>query len=125
MRVLKPILSFLRARIQDYKPNKWYVIRQVLNRETETYSVWVNGKLKCENLPVLTTSGDSEAVSTYDIEAFSVSQCYNSVVGYFDDVKVFSKQLDFFVIPEVPLGAIIGLVGMFTALGTYYRFKKK
>ena len=73
----------------------------------------------------MTTSGDSEAVSTYDIEAFSVSQCYNSVVVYFDDVKVFSKQLDFFVIPEVPLGAIIGLVGMFTALGTYYRFKKK
>jgi hypothetical protein len=61
-----------------------------LNRDLETYSVWINGELKEENLSVTTTSGDTVNYPSYGIEAFSVSQCYNNVAIYFDDVKVFS-----------------------------------
>jgi hypothetical protein len=39
---------------------------------------------------VKTTSGDVTASPSHGIEAFSVSQCFNSVTVYFDDVKIFS-----------------------------------
>jgi hypothetical protein len=41
-------------------------------------------------LLVKTTSGDVTAYPSHGIEAFSVSQCFNSVTVHFDDVKIFS-----------------------------------
>ncbi|MFA5363843.1 MAG: hypothetical protein WC325_01510 [Candidatus Bathyarchaeia archaeon] len=76
--------------LQTFVAGTWYTVKQVMNRDTQTYSVWVNGELKAENLPVTNTSGDATC-TPYMIEAFSVSQCYNSVTVYFDDVKVFSS----------------------------------
>jgi hypothetical protein len=92
--------------LQSYLPDTWYIIRQVLNRDLETYSVWVDGELKIENLPVMTTSGDSSAYPSYGIEAFSVSQCYNNVAVYFDDVKVFTV---FEVDPKLSLEPTSGI----------------
>jgi parallel beta-helix repeat protein len=76
--------------LQSYVDDTWYKIKLIMNRDSETYSVWVDGELKGENLAVKTTSGDVTAYPSYEIEAFSVSQCFNSVTAYFDDVKVFS-----------------------------------
>jgi len=76
--------------LQSYVDGTWYKIKLIMNRDSETYSVWVDGELKGENLAVTTTSGDVTAYPSYEIEAFSVSQCYNSITAYFDDVKVFS-----------------------------------
>jgi hypothetical protein len=76
--------------LQSYVADTWYKIKLVMDRSRETYSVWVDGELKGENLHVTTTQGDSSAYPSSEIDAFSVSQCYNSVTVYFDDVKVFS-----------------------------------
>jgi nitrous oxidase accessory protein len=81
--------------LQSYVADTWYKIRVIMNRDKETYSVWVDGELRGENLAVTTSSGDITDYPSYEIEAFSVSQCYNSVTAYFDDVKVFSSfELD-------------------------------
>jgi hypothetical protein len=76
--------------LQSYVAGTWYKIKLIMDRNSETYSVWVDGELKGENLHVTNTSGDMAAYSSSEIDAFSVSQCYNSVTVYFDDVKVFS-----------------------------------
>jgi len=78
--------------LQSYVADKWYKIKVIMNRDKEAYSVWVDGELKGENLAVTTTSGNITDHPSYEIEAFSVSQCYNSVTAYFDDVKVFEAS---------------------------------
>jgi parallel beta-helix repeat protein len=75
--------------LQSYVADAWYKIRVIMDRDREAYSVWVDGELKGENLAVTTTSGNITDYPSYEIEAFSVSQCYNSVTAYFDDVRVF------------------------------------
>jgi hypothetical protein len=77
--------------LQSYVADTWYKIRLVMDRTTDTYAVWVDDKLKGENLTVTTTSGPITDYPSSGIAAFSVSQCYNSVTAYFDDVKVFSS----------------------------------
>jgi nitrous oxidase accessory protein len=77
--------------LQSYVADTWYKIKLVMDRADDTYSVWVDGELKGENLTVTTTSGPIADYPSSEIEAFSVSQCYNSVTAYFDDVKVFSS----------------------------------
>jgi hypothetical protein len=76
--------------LQSYVDGTWYKIKLIMDRDNETYSVWVDGELKGENLLVKTTSGDVTAYPSHGIEAFSVSQCFNSVTVHFDDVKIFS-----------------------------------
>jgi len=78
--------------LQSYVADKWYKIKVIMNRDKEAYSVWVDGELKGENLAVTTTSGNITDYPSYEIEAFSVSQCYNSVTAYFDDVRVFEAS---------------------------------
>jgi hypothetical protein len=75
---------------QPYVTDKWYNVKSILDRETETYSVWIDGVLLGENLAVTTTAGDISTYPTSLIEAFSVLQHYNSVKIYFDDVRVFA-----------------------------------
>jgi parallel beta-helix repeat protein len=75
--------------LQSYVVDRWYKIKVIMDRDREAYSVWVDGELKGENLAATTTSGNIADHPSYEIEAFSVSQCYNSVTVYFDDVKVF------------------------------------
>lgn len=75
--------------LQSYEACKWYTIKQIMDRTSGTYSVWVDEELKAENLKVASTSGSIESYPASDITAFSVSQCYNGVTVYFDDVKMF------------------------------------
>ncbi len=77
--------------LQQYSPDTWYTVTQVINRDQETYNVWIDGELKAQNLAVSSTQGDASSYPSYGIEAFSLSQCYNHVAVYFDDVKVFSE----------------------------------
>jgi len=77
--------------LQSYVADTWYKIKLVMDRNSDTYSVWVDGELKGENMPVTNTSGGMTAYPSSEIDAFSVSQCYNSVTVYFDAVKVFSS----------------------------------
>jgi hypothetical protein len=77
--------------LQSYVADRWYKIKLIMNRNNDTYNVWVDDELKGENLNVTTTSGPITSNPTSGIEAFSVSQCYNSVTAYFDNVKIFSS----------------------------------
>lgn len=61
------------------------------DRSSETYSVWVDGVLKAEDLPVTTSVGNIEDSPSSGIKAFSVSQNYDNVKVYYDDVNVFFK----------------------------------
>lgn len=79
--------------LQSYVANKWYKVTLVLNRPSDTYSVWVDGVLCGENLNVTTSSPPETDHPSYEIEAFSVSQCYNQIQAYFDDVEVFASPV--------------------------------
>lgn len=79
--------------LQPYVANKWYKITLILDRPSDTYSVWVDGVLCGENLNVTTTSPPETENPLYEIEAFSISQCYNQIQTYFDDVEVFASPV--------------------------------
>ena len=76
--------------LQSYIANKWYKIMLILDRPSDTYSVWVDDVLCGENINVTTSSPPETEHPSYETEAFSVSQCYNQIQAYFDDVKVFA-----------------------------------
>jgi hypothetical protein len=77
--------------LQSYVAGEWYKVSLLLDRASDTYSVWVDDVLRGENLSVGTTSPPEMSPISYEIEAFSLSQCYNTVKVYFDDVKVFGE----------------------------------
>jgi hypothetical protein len=77
--------------LQSYVAEKWYKVLLLLDRPSDTYSVWIDDVLRGENLTVDSTSSPEMGPVSYEIEAFSVSQCYNSVKVYFDGVKVFGE----------------------------------
>lgn len=79
--------------LQTFVTNRWYQVSVILNRTSETYSVWIDHEIVAENLPVVTNHEglpEAETETTWDIEAFALSQNYYSTKVYFDDVKIFS-----------------------------------
>lgn len=93
--------------LQSYAADTWYKIKVVIDRTTETYSVWIDDKLLGENLRVTTTSGDIATYPSNQIEAFSVSQCYNGVKIYFDDVAIFEEAT--LLVPALELTPNMGI----------------
>jgi hypothetical protein len=62
-----------------------------MDRNFETFSLWVDDVLLGENFPVKTNKGPMTADETpWKIQAFAVSQNYYGSTVYFDDVVVFS-----------------------------------
>jgi len=73
-----------------YVAEKWYKVTVILDRNSETYSCWIDNELQDENIPVRTNKGEmTEDESTWDIECLSLSQDFHSVKVYFDDVRIF------------------------------------
>jgi len=73
--------------LQPYVPGRWYKIRLVLDRSTNTFSVWINDKLKASGI---------KTENAYEIDALELSSGWGSYSGvkcYFDDVRVFTTQL--------------------------------
>jgi hypothetical protein len=66
--------------LQIYYPNTWYKIRLVLNRPTNTFSVWIDDVLKASNLGT---------VESYDVNALALASEWGGVKSYYDDVRVF------------------------------------
>jgi len=71
--------------LQYYAAKRWYQVKVILDKSSDTYGVWIDGVLRADNLHLDRPS--------YEIEAFSVSQCYNNVKVYFDDAKIFELAL--------------------------------
>ena len=77
--------------LQSYVADRWYKVTQIINRNTETCSIWIDDVLVGQNLTSYTNNGPLKAgETTWDIESFAISQNYFSTKVYFDDVKVFS-----------------------------------
>ncbi len=77
--------------LQSYVADRWYKVTVIMDRNAETYSLWIDDVLVGENLTVRTNKGPMTAEETpWEMEAFVVSQHYHSATVYFDDVVVFS-----------------------------------
>jgi hypothetical protein len=77
--------------LQSYVADRWYKVTVIMDRNAETYHLWIDDVLVGENLTVMTNRGPMTAEETpWKIEAFAVSQNYHSTNAYFDDVTVFS-----------------------------------
>jgi hypothetical protein len=77
--------------LQSYVAGRWYKVTVIMDRNAETYSLWIDDVLVGENLTVMTNKGPMTAEETpWKIGAFAVSQNYHSATVYFDDVVVFS-----------------------------------
>ena len=61
----------------------------MLDRPTATYSVWIDDQLCGENLTLTTSAPPATSDPAYEIEAFSLGQCYNYAKVYFDNVRIF------------------------------------
>jgi FlaG/FlaF family flagellin (archaellin) len=76
--------------LQSYVADRWYKVTVIMDRNAESYSLWIDDVLVGENLTVMTNKGPMTAEETpWKIEAFGVSQNYHSATVYFDDVTVF------------------------------------
>lgn len=76
--------------LQSYVADRWYKVTVIMDRNAEIYSLWIDDELVGKDLPVYTNRGPLEAGETsWDIEAFAVSQNYHSTNAYFDDVHIF------------------------------------
>jgi PKD repeat protein len=69
--------------LQPYTPGTWYKIKLVLDRSTNTFSVWINDELKASNL---------KTAESYDINALQLASRWGGVQCYYDDVRVFVVQ---------------------------------
>jgi hypothetical protein len=93
--------------VLPYVAEKWYKVTVIMDRNSETFSVWIDNVLQGQNLTVRTNRGPMTASeSTWDIEGFSASQDFYSVKVFFDDVKVFSV---FNVDPKLELVPATGI----------------
>lgn len=71
--------------VGTWVPGSWYTVKVILDKNTKTYSVWVNGQLK----------GSAYAVGNQDIEninALKLESDHPGVKDYFDDVRIFEIQ---------------------------------
>jgi len=76
--------------VLPYVAEKWYKVTVIMDRNSETFSVWIDNVLQGQNITVRTNRGAMTAAeSTWDIEGFAASQDFYSVKVFFDDVKVF------------------------------------
>jgi hypothetical protein len=87
--------------LQSYAPRTWYRVKLMLDRSTDTCSVWIDDQLRAQDLPMPTTSPPDTTRPSYEIEAFSVSQCYNGIRAFFDDVKLFGVEESVSRVPGV------------------------
>ncbi|MCR6692027.1 MAG: PKD domain-containing protein [archaeon YNP-LCB-003-016] len=67
----------------SWSPRTWYKIKVVLDRQSNKYSVWINGELKGQNIP--TSRSD-----TNRINAISLVSGWPGKKVYYDDVRVFT-----------------------------------
>jgi hypothetical protein len=93
--------------LQSYVADRWYKVTQIIDRNAETSSIWIDDVLVGENLTSWTNNGPLQAgETTWDIESFAISQNYFSTRAYFDDVTVFSVyEID----PKLELVPQIGI----------------
>ncbi|RLE84941.1 MAG: hypothetical protein DRJ41_02180 [Thermoprotei archaeon] len=66
----------------SWVPGRWYHVRVLLDRQANTYSVWIDGRLVGINLR-------TKRSDTYNIKAFILISGWSETNVYYDNVKVF------------------------------------
>jgi hypothetical protein len=66
-----------------WSPKTWYRVKVILDRQTNRYSVWINGELRGKDIP--TSRSD-----TNKINAIALVAGWHEKKVYYDDVRVFS-----------------------------------
>lgn len=93
-----------KAPLGEWSPQVWYHIKVVLDRRSNLYSVWIDGRLAGQNIR---TEGD-----TYQINALALFSGHPGVKVWYDNVRVFTQTAVHSVsIPNAPSGPVEGKVG--------------
>jgi hypothetical protein len=71
--------------VGTWTPGVWYNVKVLLDRNTNTYSVWIDGQLKGTNFHTPNTD-------TNLIDAMQLQSDHPGVKDYFDDVRVFEAE---------------------------------
>jgi hypothetical protein len=69
----------------SWNPQTWYKVKVILNRSTNTYSVWIDGELRGENLRI-------QRNDTNMINAIALTSAWPGQKVYYDNVRVFTVQ---------------------------------
>lgn len=81
--------------LQSYEPGRWYRIKVILDKATETFSVWI------DDVPYGTFR---DVPNSNEIEAFYIQAGWSGVRCYFDDVEVFSAT----IVPPTKWAVVLG-----------------
>ncbi len=71
------------AVLGTWSPRTWYRVKVILDRQSNRYSVWINGELRGQNIP--TSRSD-----TNRINAIALGSGWAGKKTYYDDVRVFT-----------------------------------
>jgi len=70
-----------------WEPNRFYHIKVILDRDTETYNVWIDGELRAENLPA--RAGNKPP--TMQIRAIALVSQWSGHRVLYDNVRIFES----------------------------------
>ncbi len=68
--------------VGTWEPGRWYRVKVILDRQTNRYSVWIDGELRASDLPDATRHPEI-------IEAIALVAGHDEAKVYYDDVRVF------------------------------------
>ncbi|WP_297489916.1 DUF2341 domain-containing protein [Thermococcus sp.] len=71
--------------LTSWKPQTWYHVKVILNRKTNTYDVYINGKLVADDIPV-------EHSDTENINAIVLTAGHANANVVFDNVRIFEVE---------------------------------
>ena len=74
-------------KLQGYSPNTWYKIKVILDRNTDSFNVWINDSLVSSNIKDVSTGYDN--TNPYTLQYFGVAAIKSNTNCYFDDVQLF------------------------------------
>lgn len=69
----------------SWSPRTWYRVKVILDRRTNLYSVWIDGRLAGQNL-------QTRFEDTHQINAMAVMSGHPGVKVWYDDVRVFTVE---------------------------------
>ncbi|ACS32877.1 hypothetical protein [Thermococcus gammatolerans] len=71
----------------SWEPKKWYHIKAIINKDTKTISVWINGVLKADNVKL-----PKDDWNTEDIQGIALTSAWPAQEVFYDNVRVFEMS---------------------------------
>jgi len=77
--------------LQSFVAGEWYKVKQIIDKSSDTCSVWINDVLKASNVDLDTNDAPDDIFHYNDTEALTLCSSYANINAYFDDVKIFQR----------------------------------